>query len=193
MYAKAQKQLRTYIARYVSLSDAEFQQFYKALDLITIEKKKHLFKEGDFCTKQFFLLEGLLRMYHTDAEGNERIELFVIENWWVTHMDSFVNGVPSNVALQALETSQLLVLEKTKLEALFVQIPSLERLFRKITEGLYIATQRKYETYMKLTSKARYESLVTSFPDFAQRVPQYMIASYLNMSPEYLSDIRKSI
>lgn len=189
---KAQKQLRAYIERYITLTDDEFQQFYKALDLITAAKKDHLFEEGDFCSHQYFVLEGLLRMYHTDAEGNQHIEMFVIENWWVTHMDSFVNGIRSSSSLQALEASKLLVIERAKLETLFLKIPQLERLFRKITEGLYIAIQRKNERYMKLTSKERYLSLVRSFPDFAQRVPQYMIASYLNMSPEYLSEIRKS-
>jgi len=180
---KAQKQLRAYIERYITLTDDEFQQVYKALDLIIIAKKDHLFEEGDLCAHQYFVLEGLLRMYHTDAEGNQHIEMFVIENWWVTHMDSFVNGIRSSSSLQALEASKLLVIERAKLEILFLKIPQLERLFRKITGCLHIAIQRRNERYMKLTSKERYQSLVTSFPDFAQRVPQYMIASYLNMSP----------
>ena len=72
------------------------------------------------CAHQYFVLEGLLRMYHTDAEGNQHIEMFVIENWWVTHMDSFVNGIRSSSSLQALEASKLLVIERAKLETLFL-------------------------------------------------------------------------
>lgn len=192
MSKKPKEQIKKYIERYVTLTEEEHDEFYKALDTVTVKKKEHLILEGAYCTKQYFILEGLLRMYHVDEKGDDHIELFAIENWWVTHMDSFVNGTPSNAALQALENSKLLVLEKHKLESLYIKIPKLERLFRKITEGLYIATQRKQETYMKLSSKERYESLRHSFPDFVQRVPQYMIASYLNISPEYLSEIRKS-
>ena len=83
------------------------------------------------------------------------------------------------------------MISKTDLESLYLKIPRLERLFRIITENILIAHQRRYGFYMKKNSKERYEWLIRSIPDFVQRVPQYMIASYLEVTPEYLSDLRK--
>ena len=110
-------------------------------------------------------------------------------NW--TKDSTVINETPSRQTIQALEKTRLLCIEKIELENLYYTIPKLERAFRIITENMLIAIQRKDEVYMKKTSKSRYFNLVKQIPNISQRVPQYMIASYLNISPEYLSEIRK--
>ena len=107
-------------------------------------------------------------------------------------MESFIKKTPSAISIQALEKTEILIIDKEELERLFFSIPKLERLFRIITENMLIAIQRKNDIYLQMKSKNRYNDLVKHFPEFIQRVPQYMIASYLEITPEYLSELRKS-
>ncbi|WP_298536466.1 Crp/Fnr family transcriptional regulator [uncultured Algibacter sp.] len=186
------EQLKTYFNRYVSLSDNEVENFLSNISIKVFNKKDCLLNQGDVCHQRFFILEGLVRFYEIDDKGNERIDLFGVENWWITNLESFINETPSRQTIQALEKTKVLCINKTTLESLFESIPKLERAFRIITENMLIAIQRKDEVYMKQKSKERYSSLVNNVPRLFQRVPQYMIASYLNITPEYLSEIRKN-
>ena len=133
----------------------------------------------------------MVRQFRVEENGNESISAFGIENWWITNLDSFINKTPTINSIQAIEETTVLQITNTQLEDLYVKVPQLERVFRIIAENTLIALQRKDEIYMKKSSKERYFILVAQIPDFAQRVPQYMIASYLDITPEYLSEIRK--
>ncbi|MGH1386490.1 Crp/Fnr family transcriptional regulator [Kordia sp.] len=185
-------QLFTYLNRYVSFESEEIDLIFNSLSQKTFHKKEFLLAQYQVCKHRFFILEGLVRYYKTDSDGNENISLFGIENWWITNLDSFINEVPSHNAIQAVENTTVLYISKSDLELLYEKVPKLERAFRIITEKTLIAIQRKDEIYMKQNSKERYYSLVDTIPNFAQRVPQYMIASYLDITPEYLSEIRKN-
>ncbi|MEL6537380.1 MAG: Crp/Fnr family transcriptional regulator [Bacteroidota bacterium] len=184
--------LRQYIQRYITLGAEEFACFYEYLEVAEFEKHAYLHRAGSICRHRYFLLEGLVRTYYTDAKGNDRITLFGKELWWVTEMDSFITEAPSQVHIQALEKTKALAISKAKLEEVFEKIPSMERFFRIITEKWLIAQLRNSHFYMKASSKDRYQFLVSSIPNFVQRVPQYMIASYLDITPEYLSELRKA-
>ncbi|MEL7421362.1 MAG: Crp/Fnr family transcriptional regulator [Bacteroidota bacterium] len=184
--------LQEYINRYVQLNKQEQALFNQLLDTKVFGKKALLFEEGQVCRHQYFLLEGLVRTFYVDSSGNERITQFGKEHWWVTDMDSFIHESPSRVSIQALEKTTALVISKERLEEAYQKIPKIERLFRKISEKWLIAQQRHSRFYMKASSKDRYYGLVQSIPNFVQRVPQYMIASYLDITPEYLSELRKA-
>jgi len=185
------QQLHNYLNRYVSFSETEVDMFYEVLTPKTFNKKDYLLKEGELCKDKYFIIEGLVRIYKIDAKGNEKIAHFGLENWWMTNMESFILQEPSLLYIQAIENTKVLAISKMNLELAFQKIPKLERLFRIITENMFVAIERKNELYMKYSSKERYHNLVDHIPDFAQRVPQYMIASYLDITPEYLSEIRK--
>jgi CRP-like cAMP-binding protein len=184
-------QLKKYLNRYVRFTDSEIDRIYEKLIFETFEKKEFLVKEGQFCTNKYFIISGLTRSFYVDEKGNEKIVQFALENWWVTSMESFIKGTVSYLSIQAIEETAVLKLKKKDLESLYIAIPKLERLFRLITENMLIAFQRKNDIYLQVKSKERYMGFVNQFPDFAQRVPQYMIASYLEITPEYLSQIRK--
>lgn len=184
-------QLITYLNRYASFESEEIDIIFNSLSVKTFQKKEFLLEQSQVCKHRYFIVEGLVRYYRTDSDGNENISLFGIENWWITNLDSFVNEIPSENAIQAVEKTTVLYISKNDLELLYQKAPKLERAFRIITEKTLIAIQRKDEVYMKQNSKQRYYSLVNQIPNFAQRVPQYMIASYLDITPEYLSEIRK--
>lgn len=183
--------LKRYIERYITISNEEFELFIQSLISKTYKKKEYLLSAREVCKKRFFVLDGLVRTYYIDQEGNEKITVFGKEHWWVTDMESLVNQVPSRVYIQALEETTVLEITSDKLEELFSKLPKLERLFRIITEKWLIAQQRSSHFYMKASSKDRYDSLVENIPNFLQRVPQYMIASYLDITPEHLSTLRK--
>lgn len=185
------KQLHTYLNRYVSFSEEEIDLFYNYLTLQTFQKKEFILKEGDVCKIKFFITKGLTRTFKVDDKGNENVIHFGIENWWVTNMESFITEQPSLLYIQALEETTVLTISKVNLEKAYAAIPKLERVFRIITEKLFIAIERKNEHYIKMTSKERYHVFINELKVFSQRVPLYMIASYLDMTPEYLSELRK--
>jgi len=186
------EQIKTYLNRYVSFSDNEINEIYGRLSSQTLQKKKFLLHEGQICNHKYFIIKGLVRLFYIDFNGNEKVIQFAIENWWVTNVESFIKETPSSISIQALEETIILSIKKNELEELYQSIPKLERLFRLITENMLIAIQKRNEFYMKASSKDRYYSLINNIPNLAQRVPQYMIASYLDVTPEYLSEIRKN-
>lgn len=184
--------LKKYISKYVMLQNGELEYFGSLLEAKTFAKKEYLLHLGSICKYQFFLVKGLVRTYYIDDKGAEKIVQFGIENWWVTDMNSFINQEPSLVNIQAIETTKVLCIKKDRLDQAYTKSHNIERLFRLITEKWLIAQQKSSHFYMKASSKDRYSSLMKSIPDFVQRVPQYMIASYLDITPEYLSELRKS-
>ncbi|BDS11316.1 Crp/Fnr family transcriptional regulator [Aureispira anguillae] len=185
------EQLKKYLLRYVKFSDQEIAIIYKALTVKTYNKKDFLLREGQICRQYFFLTKGLVRSFYIDEKGTEKITEFAIENWWLTEIESLKMECPSMVNIQAVEKTSVLCLSKTNLETLYRTIPKLERFFRLITENKLIAIQRRANFFMKRNSKERYEFFISRLAHFAQRVPQYMVASYLEITPEYLSELRK--
>jgi len=186
------EQLQKYFTRYSDFTEAEIEVIYNHCSLKTYKKKDFLVIQNTICKHNFFILKGLVRQYRLEDNGNENISLFGIEDWWVSNLDSFVNNIPSINSIQAIEETTVLQITKKKLENLYLQIPKLEQAFRKIYINMLIALQRRSDLYMKKNSRERYYNLVKLIPNFSQRVPQYMIASYLDITPEYLSEIRKS-
>ncbi|MBL4642977.1 MAG: Crp/Fnr family transcriptional regulator [Flavobacteriaceae bacterium] len=190
---KIKNQLKSYINRYIPFSAEETDSFFKYLAIKSYSKKEILLETNQVCKQHFFIIEGLLRAHYTNEKGTDKIIQFAIENWWMTNLESYVRETPSNFTIDTLEKSTILSISKDNLEKAFIEIPKLERLFRIIAENTLVAIQRKNEFYMKLSSKERFLTLQRDIPDFLQRVPMYMIASYLDITPEYLSEIRKNL
>jgi len=184
-------QIKKHFSRYVEFNDSEMDEIFSKLTIKIFRKKEYLLKEGQVCISKYFLTSGLVRSFYTDNKGSEKITQFALENWWVTNMESYIKEAPSYVSIQAIEKTTALIIDKAALEKLFIKIPKLERCFRLITENMLIAIQRRNDIYLQMKSKDRYDDLIQNFPVFTQRVPQYMIASYLEITPEYLSELRK--
>ncbi len=187
-------QLANYLKRYGTISKSDINYFVKETKLKTFLKSEYILEPGKTCKHQYFILSGLTRTFYIDYKGNEKITQFGLENWWLTNWDSYKNETPSNNYIQAIENTTLLEIEKNSLQLAFTKIPSLENIFKQITENWLISIQKRSEYYLNLDSKSRYEKFISTFPEFSQRVPQYMIASYLDITPQHLSTIRaKSI
>lgn len=184
------EQLKKYCNNYVNLSPTEFNRFYSNFSKKSYKKDEYLINQGDICRYKFFIGSGLVKSFNIDEDGQEQIHQFGIESWFVTNLESFVQKTPSKIFIQAMEDTKVLAINKKKLEHLYNSIPKLNKLFRLITENMLIAIQRRAEIYSRKSSKERYEHFINNFPNFAQRVPLKMIASYLDITPEYLSNLR---
>lgn len=179
-----------YIRRYVSISETEINIFQSYLKPKRIQKKEFLLKAGQFCKSRYFITKGCVRLFYIDNKGNEQIIHFGIDNWWITDYESLINNKPSTLNIQAIENTELLELPQETFDELCHKVPQTERLFRKIMEKTYIAIQKRIEYIYSLKGEDQFQLFISANPEFAQRVPQYMIASYLGMSPEFVSKIR---
>lgn len=179
-----------YIKRYISISETEIDVFQSYLKPKKLKKKDFLLKEGQYCKSRYFITKGCIRLFYIDQKGNEQIIHFGIDNWWITDYESLTNEIPSKLYIQAIENTEILELSQDDFERLSVVLPKTERLFRIIMEKTYIAIQRRIEYMYSKSGKELFDIFISSNPEFTQRVPQYMIASYLGMSPEFISKIK---
>lgn len=182
--------LLDHIHKYVSLSPEEDNLVYSSCEKLSARKKEHLLEAGQLCQWQFFIEEGCCRSYIINDKGTEQTTQFAIENWWITDYLGFESGRPSNFYIQAVETSQLIAISKSNLDALLVAVPKLERYFRIILQKAFGASQVRIKYLFTMSAEERYHHINNLFPEFVQRIPQYMLATYLDFSPEFMSKIR---
>ena len=179
------------INEHISLTEEEFN-FCKTLFLPKkLRKRQFLLQEGDVCKYVSFVEKGMLRTYTIHEKGNEHILSFAMEGWWTADLYSFFTGEPSLYHIEALENCELLLLTKSSWNILLEKIPAFERYFRIIIQNNLIAMQRRLLGSMSETAEEKYTKLIATFPTCIQRLPQHMIASYLGISRETLSRIRK--
>lgn len=156
-----------------------------------LRKRQYLLQEGDVSKYIAFVEKGFLRSYTVDEKGTEHIIQFAFEGWWINDPYSFLTGEPSPFNIDALEDCELLLLSKTAEDQLLEKVPKMERYFRILLQGSLIANQRRLVSSLSHTAEEKYNQLVQSCPTIPQRVPQHMMASFLGITPETLSRIRK--
>lgn len=186
-------QLKSYLARYVSLSSEEEKLFQTYLSPKSFKKKEFLLSEGQYCNSRYYIKKGCVRLFYFDQKGNEQIIHFAIDNWWISEYESLINKRPTIFYIQAIEDTELYEFSEDRFDELAQKIPQIERLFRKIMEKTYIAFQKRIEYFYSLNGEEQFQLFIAANPDFVQRVPQYMIASYLGMSPEFISKIKSKM
>lgn len=179
-----------HIRRFVPLTKEEESLLLQNVRYEKISNKDFLLKAGKVCSANYFVVDGCFRMYLTADNGLEQILQFGISQWWITDYTSFDSQAPSLFNIQALENSAVVILDKKIQEELFKKIPQLERYFRLIVQRAYTATLMRIHFIFNFTGEERYHRFANAFPDFVQRIPQYMLASYLGFTPEFLSKIR---
>ncbi|MGE8434560.1 Crp/Fnr family transcriptional regulator [Chryseobacterium joostei] len=185
--------LKTHIREYVDISDEKLERYCNAFILRKIKKKDFLLKEGDICEFEGFIVNGCFKVSHTDRNASEQILYFGIENWWISDIDSFINGIPSKLNIQALEDSEILLISKENKERLYQEMPEIERLMRLKFQMSIIALQRRIIDNLSKSSEERYVGFLKDYSKTAHRLTNIQIAAYLGVTPEFISRIRRKI
>ncbi|WET02451.1 Crp/Fnr family transcriptional regulator [Flavobacterium sp. YJ01] len=185
--------LKNHIAKFAEVSDNDFEQIKKFFDIKETCKKENLLKEGQICQHHYFVLDGLLRKFYINEKGTEQTTEFAIETWWLTDNFAYENQLATEFYIQAVEKSTLLYITLEKQQRLLEEFPVMERYFRFVYQRAYAAAQKRIKFLFSFSKEEFYFQAVRNHPEFIQRVPQYLIASYLGFTPEYLSEIRKRL
>lgn len=185
------KNFINHIHRFVKLDENEMLLLQKYIKPVCLKKKELLINEGQVCRSMYFVEKGCLRMFFVDTKSVERITQFALDSWWIADYFSFMDSQPSEYFIQAIEKSEVLAIDRSVFDELLEEIPQMERYFRLVMQKAVAASQLRIKYMFEMTKEEFYLHFTTSFPEFAQRVPQYMIASYLNLTPEYVSELRK--
>lgn len=156
-----------------------------------LRKKHYLLQEGEINKFHCFVCKGCLRMYRVDEKGQEHIFQFAIENWWTGDRESMISGNPSKYNIEALEDSELMMITRADMDEITEKIPAIKLMVQNIQQNNVIATQNRIHAAISYTAEEKYLNFVKTYPDIIQRVPQQMIASYLGITRETLSRIRK--
>lgn len=173
-----------------TLSEAERAEIAVAFLPKKLRKKQYLLQEGEFSKVHAFVVKGCLRMFRVDAKGVEHIFQFAIENWWIGDRESLISGQPSKYNIEALEDAELLLATQPALDEL-QKIPAVNAMIQNLQQNNVIATQNRIHAAISYTAEEKYIDFLKTYPDIFQRVPQQMIASYLGITRETLSRIRK--
>lgn len=176
----------------VAFTDEELAIIRTHLIPKKLRKKQYLLQEGDVCKFIAFVEKGTLRSYTIDDKGNEHIIQFAFEGWTISDLYSFLTSEPATYTIDAIEDSELLLVNKSAHEELLKMHHYETYMFTQVTNA-YIALQRRMSSTISQTTEERYSNLVSACPNLAHRIPQHMIASYLGLKPETLSRVRKKM
>jgi CRP-like cAMP-binding protein len=180
------------IAKHITLNEDEADYFTSLLQYKELYKKDFLLKEGQFCRTISYVHSGALRAFYADKEGKESTIMFAIHDWWITDMYCFVMEQPAMQNIIAIKDSCVLQLKKDDLEKLYVKVPKFERFFRIIMQNSYIREQVRVLQNLSLPAEERYNIFINKYPQLIPHISLKQIASYLGITPEFLSTIRKN-
>ncbi|OOQ61427.1 Crp/Fnr family transcriptional regulator [Mucilaginibacter pedocola] len=177
-------------AIHVQLNDAETARLVSVLQHHVVEKNDSLLQPGSVCRHVWFVNKGCLRVFNRDKDGEEHNVLFCPENWWASDMASFSNHAPAYYGISALETTEVFAITYQALEQLYVDVPKLERFFRILSQNGLSLFQYRLNANLSKTAEERYALFQKQYPGLEQRIAQKHIASYLGITPVFLSMLR---
>lgn len=159
----------------------------------SIRKRQFFVQAGEVCTQFAFVNSGCLRQYSTDARGEEHVIQFGIRDWWIGDMQSFITGEPAAYSIDAVQDTEILLIGRESREQLLGSAPGAERFFRLLLEAHYLATNRRIEALLRSSAEERYLAFLKTYPALVEEIPQGQIASYLGITPQSLSRIRREL
>lgn len=182
---------KRHIEKFIKINEKEFSEIFAFFKIITVQKKENLLTEGQICKYHYFVLKGCLRKFFVDKKGVEQTTNFAIENWWITDNMAYEHRQATGFYIQAVENSEILVIDSHSQEKLLHAFPKMERYFRFIYQRAYAASEMRIKYLYELSKEEFYHFFNDQYPEFIQRIPQYLVASFLGFTPEYLSEIKK--
>lgn len=190
---KGAQPLIDYINRITRLSPVEEEILLSRVQPRRYLKGQYLVQQGDVCKFSAFVVKGCTKTFYLDEQGQEHVIMFSIEDWWTSDLASFSTQTPSDFNVQCLENTEVVLFPYETHEDLLAEIPILERFFRKIIERALVASQNRIVRNLSMSAKDRYLFFRKQYPKIEQRVPQYLIASYLGITKEFLSKIKSQL
>ena len=185
--------LLDYINRVVDLTEEEEKKLASLIKNRKLLKGQYFLQQGDICKYSGFVISGCLKTFYVDDEGQEHVIMFSVEDWWTSDMGSFITQKPADFNVQCLENTELIQFSHENQEQMMREIPKLERFFRIIVERAFVASQKRIVRNMSMSAKDRYLFFRKEYPKIEQRIPQYLIASYLGITKEFLSKIKSQL
>jgi CRP/FNR family transcriptional regulator, anaerobic regulatory protein len=182
-----------HIRHKVDLNDKDLILLKTFFILKRLNRKAFLLQEGEICNHLAFVSSGILKSFTSDEKGQERINLFAFEGWWISDFSSFINREKALLNISAIENAELLLISFDDYEALTLQIPLMDRYFRILYQNSLVTKDRRLMISNKSTAMEKYLSLLHHHPDMVKRIPHSLIASYLGLCPETVSRIRKKL
>ncbi|WP_024772748.1 Crp/Fnr family transcriptional regulator [Aquimarina macrocephali] len=183
-------QLFIHINQFIEVNECEFQKILTFFNLCTLNKKDTILRAGNKCNLNFFVLKGCIQMYFFNDKGIERTVRFAIENRWMTDYLAYQNKTTTDFHIQAVEITEILAITYEKQEKLLTLFPKLEKYFRKVYETSYGKSLLMMKYLYNFSKEDIYFHFTEQSPELAQRLPQNLIASFLGLTPEYLSKIK---
>lgn len=180
-----------YFRKWSDITDKDEPVILSSFESASVKKKKDLLVAGDTCKYIYFITKGCLRSFYIDSKGVEHIYQIRMDNNWISDLESFFTQKPSKYNIEAIEDTQMLRIPFERMEQLYTEVPKLERYFRILFQKAYINALKRLNATMWETAMDRYNNMLKEHPDMFQRVPLAYIASYLGITPESLSRIRK--
>lgn len=184
-------QLIQHLKKTIHLNKEEEELVISSLEIKNLKKKDFLLQPGDFSQDMRYIAKGSARVFYLDEKGQENTIQLGIEEWWINDLYSYLTGKPSKMHIQAVENTTIIQLNKSKLEVLFEKIPHLSNFFRIKMQNAYVALQEKTIENQSMDAYEKYLKFRKDYRVLEQRFPQYIIASFLGMTPEFLSYLRK--
>lgn len=181
------------ISKHITLDEEERAFFVSLLTHKKVKLRQRLLNEGDICRHSTFVINGCLRGYTIDQNGFEHILSFAPSDWWIADMYSLLSQKPGLLTIEALSDTEVFLLAKTDQERLYEAIPKFERFFRLITEKSLVANQQRLIDNLSLSAEERYNKFCTVYPDLIFTIPQKQVASYIGVTPEFLSKMKARI
>ncbi len=185
------KPILDYVSRFIQLDADEESHFVSILKHRRFLKRQFLVQAGDVCKYETYVVKGCLRAYFVDPNGTTHIIQFAIEDWWISDMASLTFGTPAIFNIDALEDSDVIQIERSQMAELFERVPKFNTMFRQMLTRAFVSHQQRIIDNLCMPAWERYQTFIKRYRDIEQRVPQNQIASYLGMTPEFLSQIRK--
>ncbi|MCG8575319.1 MAG: Crp/Fnr family transcriptional regulator [Flavobacteriales bacterium] len=185
--------LKAHIKKHVDFSEEDLETYCNHYEVTQVPKKAFLLEQGNICRFEGYVTKGCFRIFTIDEEGNENVLYFAVKDWWVTDIDSFTNQTSAHLSIQALENSEVLVINKADKEKLYHEMPKVEKLFRIMTQKTLVSLQRRLIRNHSFSAEERYHHFMATYPEIAQKLTNLQIAAYLGITPEFISKIRRKI
>jgi len=178
------------INKYITLSTEEEQLFLSKTEIRHYKTKTIILNAGEICKHSYFVNSGLLRSFTINDNIVEHILSFACEGWWIGDMYSLISQKPGTLFIEVLEDAEVVLLSKENQEQLYHEIPKLERFFRILTENSLVANQERLMDNLSLSAEERFDKFCKKYPTLIQKVSQKQIASYIGVTPEFLSKMK---